>query len=65
MVIKVSYQTVKTPTLVGSPHWLETYYKVDSMPPKEKVIQHLKNTVKSLDPDTVFVEEINIYKNPF
>jgi hypothetical protein len=55
-VIKVSCQTVKTPTLAGSPHSVEMYYEVDSVPDTAKVIHHLRDTVKFLDPSTVLVE---------
>ena len=64
MVIKVSRQ-LQTPTLQGSPHSRETYYKVDSVPDTGKVIAHLRTTGEKFDPDTVFVEEITVYKIQF
>lgn len=60
MVIKVSWQTVKTPTLADSPHSVEMYYEVDSVPDTAKVIHHLRGTVKFLDPNTVLVEETDL-----
>jgi len=50
MVIKVSWRTVTTPTLAGSPHSVEMYYEVDSVQDTAKVIHHLRDTVKFLDP---------------
>jgi hypothetical protein len=60
MVIKVSWQTVKTPTLAGSPHSVEMYFEVHSVPDTAKVIHHLRGTVKFLDPNTVLVEETDL-----
>lgn len=35
---------------------MEMYYEVDSVPDTAKVIHHLRDTVKFLDPATVLVE---------
>jgi hypothetical protein len=43
--------------LAGSPHSVEMYYEVDSVPDTAKVIHHLRDTVKFLDPNTVLVEK--------
>ena len=64
MVIEVTWYTVKTPTLEGSPHSPgPMYYEVSPAYDKAMVIAHLKSEIKLLDPDTVLIKETNLDAN--
>jgi hypothetical protein len=62
MVIRVCWQTRKTPSLVGdSPLSVHKYYEVDRLPSTEIVVQRLKAMeMRYFDPSSVLVEQTDL-----
>jgi hypothetical protein len=60
MVIKVSWQTVKTPTLADSPHSVEMYYEVKFLDPNTVLVEET-----DLDASELRDKKISVHKIQF